>query len=59
MWATKFLAMYYVLGTVMECLEALMAGKSEEMNVSTSFMEFRTKPCMMKSKQYFGSSVTV
>ena len=40
----------------MECLEALMAGKSEEMNVSTSFMEFRTKPCMMKSKQFFVSS---
>jgi len=40
--------------------EALMAGKSKEMNVSTSFMEFGTKhftPCMMKSEQYFGSSV--
>jgi len=56
---------YKVLGDVL-CLGKrdgvlggldLMAGKSEEMNVSTSFMEFRTKPCMMKSKQYFGSSV--
>jgi hypothetical protein len=51
--------MYYVLRSMMECLAALIAGKSEEMNVSTSFIEFRTKPCMMKSKQYFGSSVTV
>ena len=45
---------------MMECLEALMAGKSEEINVLTKFMEFGTKhlkPCMMKSKQYFGSSV--
>ena len=60
MWATNFLAMYYVLGSVMECLEALMAGKSEEMNISTLFLEFAAKhltPCMMKSKRVLVSSI--
>ena len=35
MLATKFLEIYKVLGSAMECLEALLVGKSdsEEMNV--------------------------
>ena len=33
MLATKFLEIYKVLGRIMECLEALLVGKSEEMNV--------------------------
>ena len=48
-----------VLGRAIECLEASMAGKSEEINVSTSVMEFVAKHltlCMMKSKQFFVSS---
>ena len=32
MLATKFLEIYKVLGRVMESLEALLVGKSEEMN---------------------------
>ena len=33
MLATKFLEIHKVLGSAMECLEALLVGKSEEMNV--------------------------
>ena len=51
--------MLEVLGRAIECLEASMAGKSEEINVSTSFMEFVAKDlklCMMKVKSFFVSS---
>ena len=39
----KFLEMYEVLGSVMQCLQASMTGKSEEMNFLRSFMEFEAK----------------